>query len=245
MGETSKEDEEDVELAVEEIGGANKPRPSRYLDLLKDKEILMFAVLTFTYHLANAGPAPLLAQYVASITSDQASLTWTSAIMIAYFLPQALTAFLMSYAVDRFDHKRIMIVAFVTVPARCLAIALMVEYFSNPWALTASQALEGIGAGVYDVMIPILVQKMTKGTGRFGFTFGFIVAMWRIGHGTSVLVGEMLVHSFGYTVAFATLGAIGLVNLIVVVVFFSFELDSPMVKAGAKEERGMWVTRTF
>jgi len=237
--ETSKEDEEDVELAVEEISGANKPSPSRYLDLLKDKEILMFAVLTFTYHLANAGPAPLLAQYVASITSDQASLTWTSAIMIAYFLPQALTAFLMSYAVDRFDHKRIMIVAFVTVPARCLAIALMVEYFSNPWALTASQALEGIGAGVYDVMIPIIVQQMTKGTGRFGFTFGFIVSMWRIGHGASVFLGESLVQSFNYTIAFGTLGAIGLVNLIVFVLFFKLESGSTPAEEEKKKETTM------
>jgi MFS family permease len=220
----------EIELAEDQAVKANEATPSRYLELLGNRDIMFFAVLTFTYHLANAGPAPLLAQYVASITSEQASLTWTSAILIAYFLPQAMTAYLMSYAVDRFSHKRIMIVAFVTVPARCFAIALMVEYFQNPWALTASQALEGIGAGVYDVMIPIIVQQLTKGTGRFGFTFGFIVSMWRIGHGSSVFLAELLVQSFNYTVSFSTLGSIGILNLIVFVLFFKLDTENKSAK---------------
>ncbi|EJK47434.1 major facilitator superfamily transporter [Thalassiosira oceanica] len=161
--------EESPEEAPEEAEGKTKASPSRYRDLFKNRSIVLFAVLTFTYHLANAGPAPLLAQYVASITPDDTSLTWTSAIMILWFLPQAATSFLMTYAIDRFDHKRIMTVAFVTVPVRCAAIALLVEFSNSPWALVSTQTLEGIGAGVYDVMIPIVVQKMTKGSGRFGF----------------------------------------------------------------------------
>jgi len=216
--------EGDVELAQEGGSGA-KAAPSRYRDLLQNKSLVLFAVLTFTYHLANAGPAPLLAQYVASITPDNESLTWTSAIMILWFLPQAITSFLMSYAIDKFDHKRIMTVAFLTVPLRCAAIALLVEFANNPWALVSTQTLEGIGAGVYDVMIPVIVQKMTRGSGRFGFTFGFIVAMWRIGHGTSVLLGESIAQSFGYTASFSTLGAIGVLNLIVFVFFFNFESE--------------------
>lgn len=220
----------DIESVEDQVSEKKDATPSRYLELLKNRDIFFFAVLTFFYHFANAGPGPLLAQYVASITSDQASLTWTSAILIAYFLPQAMTAFLMRYAVDRFSHKRIMIVAFVTVPVRCFAIALMIEYFQNPWALTASMSLEGIGAGVYDVMIPIVVQQLTKGSGRFGFTFGFICAMWRIGHGVSVFFAEVLVQSFNYTVSFTTLGVIGMVNLIVFVFFFKLDTGNEPAK---------------
>jgi len=222
--------EESPEEAPEEAEGKTKASPSRYRDLFKNRSIVLFAVLTFTYHLANAGPAPLLAQYVASITPDDTSLTWTSAIMILWFLPQAATSFLMTYAIDRFDHKRIMTVAFVTVPVRCAAIALLVEFSNSPWALVSTQTLEGIGAGVYDVMIPIVVQKMTKGSGRFGFAFGFIVAMWRIGHGCSVLLGESLAQSFGYVASFTTLGVIGFLNLVVFVLFFNFDQEPSPVK---------------
>lgn len=69
--------EESPEEAPEEAEGKTKASPSRYRDLFKNRSIVLFAVLTFTYHLANAGPAPLLAQYVASITPDDTSLTWT------------------------------------------------------------------------------------------------------------------------------------------------------------------------
>jgi hypothetical protein len=81
--------------------------------------------------------------------------------------------------------------------------------------------VEGIGAGVYDTMLPIIVKKMTLGSGRFGFTFGFIVTCWRLGHGVSVFFGEAIVRSFGYTVVFIVLACLGLVNLLVFTFFYS------------------------
>jgi len=65
-----------------------KISPSSYLDLLKDKGVIIFAVLTFLYHLSNASVVPLLSQYVATISSEQSNLTWTSAILINGFLPK-------------------------------------------------------------------------------------------------------------------------------------------------------------
>jgi len=226
------EDDDDKE-DIENDGSAsseeeNKASPSRYCELLKNRSILIFSFLTFMYHLANAGVVPLLAQYVAKISSEQSRLTWTSAILIVFFLFQAITAFAMSYAVERFDHKRIMIVAFVVLPVRCAMIACMVAYWNNPWALVATQILDGVGAGVYDIMLPIVVKKLTKGTGRFGFTFGFTVTCWRIGHGLSLFLGEVMVHSFGYSAAFWVLCAVGLLNLIGFVSFFSLKDDPPV-----------------
>eukprot|EP00548_Thalassiothrix_antarctica_P005034 CAMPEP_0194132594 /NCGR_PEP_ID=MMETSP0152-20130528/3022_1 /TAXON_ID=1049557 /ORGANISM="Thalassiothrix antarctica, Strain L6-D1" /LENGTH=566 /DNA_ID=CAMNT_0038827695 /DNA_START=82 /DNA_END=1782 /DNA_ORIENTATION=- len=236
LGEDEAKKEED-----DEASGPKKASPRHYIDILKERDILLFAVLTFTYHLANAGIAPLLAQYVASITSSQAALAWTSANLGLFFVVQALTAYLMIYAVDRFDHKRIMTVAFFLVPIRCLVVALMAEYFNNPWALTATQTLDGIGAGVYDIMILIIVHCLTKGSGRFGFTFGFIISMWRIGHGASIFLGEHIVQHFDYTLAFGTLGAIGLLNLIVFVFFFQFKSESAPAEESAMDKESTQV----
>ena len=71
-------------------------------------------------------------------------------------------------------------------------------------------------------MLPIIVKKLTEGSGRFGFTYGFIVTCWRIGHGVSLLLGEIIVFYISYVAAFWIFGAIGLVNLVSFVLFFRF-----------------------
>jgi len=242
--ETSDDDdEEEVEETHDDIENQennkkekkSKAKPSRYLDLLKTPSIIFFALLTFFYHLANAGVVPLLAQYVATVSSERTSLTWTSALLLFFYFFQAITSYIMSFAVDRFQHKNIMMVAFLALPIRCAAIALLITYWNNPWGLTATQVFDGIGAGVYDIMLPIIVKKLTKGSGRFGFAYGFIITCWRIGHGVSILFGEAIVHSFGYTAVFITMGGLGLVNLLGFAMFFNFDAADDEINADSAE----------
>ena len=202
---------------------SSKASPTRYRDLLRNRGIVVFAILTFCYHLANAGVAPLLSQYVATISPQSVSLTWTSAVLIVYFFSQALTARSMTSAIDRFDHKFLTAIALVILPIRCAVIALLVMYFQNPYFLVATQLFEGVGAGIYDIMLPVIVKKLTEGSGRFGFTYGFIVTCWRIGHGVSLLLGEAMVHYLGYKSAFWILGGIGLINLLSFILFFRID----------------------
>jgi MFS family permease len=203
-------------------GDEESVQPARYRTLFKNKAIVLFAVLTFCYHLANAGVVPLLAQYVALISDKEASFTWTSAILIVFFFSQAVTARLMSTAITKFSHKALTTIAFIVLPIRCTLIALMILYWNNPYILVATQIFDGIGAGIYDIMLPIIVKKLTEGSGRFGFTYGFIVTCWRIGHGVSLLLGEIIVFYISYAAAFWIFGGIGLVNLISFVLFFRF-----------------------
>jgi len=226
-GDDDKSEERDVEeelsSGTDDEADGKKATPSRYCDLLRNRSVLLFAFLTFMYHLANAAIVPLLAQYVAIISTERSRLAWTSAILMIFFFSQAITAHAMSFAVDRFDHKRIMIVAFVLLPVRCALISSMIIYWSNPWALIATQIIDGLAAGIYDIMLPIVVKKLTKGSGRFGFTFGFTITCWRIGHGLSVFLSEMVVHELGYAAAFLYLGCVGILNLLGFALFFSFD----------------------
>lgn len=199
--------------------------PARYRELFQNRSIVLFAMLTFCYHLANAGVVPLLSQYIATISSQSVSFTWTSAILIVFFFSQALTARTMSTAINRIDHKFLTTIAFIVLPIRCAMIALMVMYWQNPYVLVATQIFDGIGAGIYDIMLPVIVKKLTEGSGRFGFTYGFIVTCWRVGHGMSLLLGEIIVHYMGYSSAFWILGSIGLVNLLSFVSFFNLKED--------------------
>ena len=68
-----------------------KTKPSRYRDLLKRPSIIGFAIITFFYHLTNAGITPLLAQHLAISSSARASLAWTSSLMLVAFFFQAVS----------------------------------------------------------------------------------------------------------------------------------------------------------
>jgi len=214
---SSDDDEENKNNISDPVDqGPNDVTAVSYKSLLKDKNIAMFALLTFVYHLANAGIVPLVAQYLA-IGNEKSSMIFTSAVLLLFYFAQAITAYVMTKAVEMVDHKTLLVLAHLVLPLRCGLIAIMVTWWDNKYAICSTQLLDGVGAGIYDTMISIVVSKFTVGTGRFGVTFGFIVTCWRIGHGFSYLLAETIWHQFGAAVAFLSLGGIGIISLIILV----------------------------
>mmetsp|Transcript_55438 Transcript_55438/g.61869 ORF Transcript_55438/g.61869 Transcript_55438/m.61869 type:complete len:328 (+) Transcript_55438:778-1761(+) len=214
---SSDDDEENKNNISDPVDqGPNDVTAVSYKSLLKDKNIAMFALLTFVYHLANAGIVPLVAQYLA-IGNEKSSMIFTSAVLLLFYFAQAITAYVMTKAVEIVDHKTLLVLAHLVLPIRCGLIAIMVTWWDNKYAICSTQLLDGVGAGIYDTMISIVVSKFTVGTGRFGVTFGFIVTCWRIGHGFSYLLAETIWHQFGAAVAFLSLGGIGIISLIILV----------------------------
>merc|ERR1711937_213749 len=88
----------------------------------------------------------------------------------------------------------------------------------NQYALAATQIWEGVGSGIYDTLLPLIVKALVDGSGRFGFTFGFIVTCWRVGHGLSILVGEAILkaanHRYEVPFLFCMAGGIAVCALL-------------------------------
>ena len=166
-------------------------KAASYRILLKNKNIAMFALLTFVYHLANAGMFPLVAQYLA-LGNEKSSMIFISAILLLFYFAQTITAQVMMKAVETVDHKTLLVLVHLILPIRCGLIAIMVTRWDNKYAICSTQLLDGVGAGIYDIMISVVVSKLTVETGRFGVTYGFIVICWRIGHGFSYLLAETI-----------------------------------------------------
>lgn len=198
----------------------NTAEAMSYKIILSDKKILAFAVCTFLYHLANAVVVPLVTQYI-GITDKRMSLTLTSIALLLSFLVQAMTNQAIRILIERVQLKTLFIAANVVLLLRCTAIVLLIEMWANTYALVATQVLDGIGAGIYDTLIPIVVGQLTQGSGRFGFVYGVNLFAWRIGHTISFLLGESLAHGVSYTVAFLTQAGIGLLSLMALVTIFS------------------------
>jgi len=187
-----------------------------YMYLIKDKNIAMFAFITFVYKLANAGIQPLVAQHLA-IENERFSMIFTSAVLLLNYFAQAITAQVMTKAVDKVDSKTLLVLAYLVLPIRCGLLAIMIKWWDNDYAILSTQLLHGIGGGIYKTIVPIVVSKFTVGTGRFGVVFGFIMSCWRVGGGFSYLLAETIWHQFGAEVAFLSLGGIGIISLVILV----------------------------
>ena len=212
--ESEEDEKEEYEQETDEQEKEEVAKQSMtYRELLSDRNIRVFAIVTFVYHLANAGVVPLVAQFVA-IGNEREALAFTSATLLIFYFVQAPTAFLVGKYVDKMNYKNMLLLAHLVLPIRCAILALLVVFWDNKYAITATQIFDGIGAGVYDTMIPIVVTKLTTGSGRFGFTFGFIVTCWRVGHGFSYLLAEAIASAASYEVAFISLGSIGIVSCV-------------------------------
>ena len=207
-GESDEEDEELVENMSEVVS---------YSAVLKDRKILAFAVATFLYHFANAGVLPLLVQYFA-IGNEHTSMVFTSASLLTFYVLQGITAQVLRSIIEKVAPKNLLIAAHFVLVLRCAMIISMIQWWDNEYTLIATQVLDGVGAGIYDTLLPLMVSLLTDGSGRFGFTYSLILTCWRLGHGTSVLLGEAIVHAVSYQAAFLTLVGIAIFSLLWLVI---------------------------
>lgn len=80
------------------------------------------------------------------------------------------------------------------------------------------QLLDGVGAGIFGALFPLVVQDITHGTGRFNFSLGVITAATGTGAAISNYVAGSIVVAAGYNAAFLWLGAIGAAGFVLYLV---------------------------
>ena len=95
---------------------------------------------------------------------------------------------------------------------------LVCASFDNPSLPLGVQLLDGVGAGMYDALLPLLLADMMRGTGRYSLARGVLGTIQGIGGSISLGAAGFIVAVFGYNAAFLTLAAIAVIALLVVVV---------------------------
>ncbi len=181
------------------------------LALLSRRPILVLALSVFLFHLGNAAMLPLVGQELAArhprLADGMLSLCIIAA--QAVMLPVAL---LVGHRADAWGRKPIFLAAFAILPLRGVLFTLS----HNAAWLVGVQVLDGIGAGIYGALIPLIVADLTRDTGRFNLAQGFIATTMGVGAAISpTLAGFMHDHAGGYRAAWFTLAAVALVGLAV------------------------------
>jgi len=85
---------------------------------------------------------------------------------------------------------------------------------NDPWWLVSVQLLDGIGAGIFGALFPVVVKDLTQGTGHFNVSLGAISTVFGLGAALSNSLAGIVVQEAGYSVAFLTLAGVAMAALV-------------------------------
>lgn len=191
-------------------------KPSGLSVLLANPPLLVFAISTTLFHFANAAMLPLVGQKLA-LANPELATTLMSACIVAAQLVMVPVALIVGAKADAWGRKPIFAVALAVLCIRGLLYPLS----DDPYWLVGVQLLDGIGAGIFGTLFPLIVADLTRGTGHFNVSQGAIATAQGIGGALSTSVAGAIVVGAGYSAAFLFLGAAAGIGLIVLLVFMS------------------------
>ena len=196
-------------LAAEDVGAASQPEGWR--TLLRSRPLVVFAAASAIFSFANTPLLQLVAQKLALAHPGYETGLTSAAIILTQLatIPMALLA----ARANALGRRPLLIIAFAAVPLRSLLCAS----FDNPSWLLGVQLLDGVGAGMYDVLLPLVLADVMRGTGRYSLARGVLGTIQGIGGSTGQGAAGFLVASLGYSTGFLALSAVALAGLLLIV----------------------------
>ena len=177
--------------------------PSGYSVLFRCRPLVVFGVCAMLFHFANAPLLPLVGQKLA-----QSNPVWATAMMSSCIIAAQLimlpVALLVGRTADQMGRKPILLVGFAVLPVRALLYTLS----DNTAWLISVQLLDGIGAGIFGAITPLLIADLMRGSGRYNVAQGAIATAQGVGASLSGLVAGVIVDHAGYSAAFLTFSAV-------------------------------------
>jgi MFS family permease len=187
--------------AVKQVDSENR---ASVLSVLADKRLWVFCGCAMLFTFANA---PLLMLISGTLTAKGSNPSLLIGACIV--LPQIIVA-LASPAVGRFADRRgrrlVLIIGFAVLPLRAIIISTTV----NPVLLVAVQALDGIAAAGFGIMVPLIVSDVAARSGHFNLSLGAVGFAIGIGSTVSTSAAGWVADRFGMRFAFYFLAGIGL-----------------------------------
>jgi MFS family permease len=189
------------------------PSPLGMAGLFKCRPLVVYACCAMLFHFANAPLLPLVGQKLALAHKEWATAMMSVCIIAAQgiMLPIAL---LVGRGADRWGRKPILLIGFSILPLRAVFYTLS---DSSGW-LIGVQLLDGVGAGIFGAITPLLLADLMHGTGRYNIAQGAVATVQGIGASSSGLIAGVIVDHFGYTPAFLEAAAVAVIALAILAI---------------------------
>jgi MFS family permease len=190
---------------TEARAGVERPRRAMpVMALLRDRRLLIFAGCAMLFTLANAGILPLASTDLTKRLGAGATVMIAACIV----LPQIVVA-VFSPQIGRFAEARgrrgAMLLGFIALPVR----ALLFVVITNPFAMVLVQALDGLAAASFGVMVPLVTSDVAGRSGHFNLSLGLIGLAIGIGSTLGTPLAGWIADDYGRATAFAGLALIG------------------------------------
>lgn len=194
---------------LETSGNTQGEQPSGFHVLFTSKPLLVFAAATVLFHFSNAAMLPLVGQKLA-LVNNELGTTLMSACIVAAQLVMVPVAILVGHKADVWGRKPLFACALAVLILR----GALYPFSDNPYWLVSVQLLDGIGAGIYGALFPLVVADLTQGTGHFNVSQGAIATAAGLGGALSTFVAGVIIVVAGYSAAFLTLAGVAAFGLI-------------------------------
>jgi MFS family permease len=185
-------------------GTPDASQPSGLQALLSHRPLLIFAVLMALFHLANAAMLPTVGQQLTQVVGEAHATSLIAICIVAAQCVMVPVAMLAARQAERWGRKPVFLCAFGVLALR----GLLYTFSDSPYWLLGVQLLDGVGAGIFGALFPVVVADLTRGTGRFNVSQGAIATAQGVGAALSATLAGSIVFGAGYPAAFLTLGAI-------------------------------------
>jgi MFS family permease len=194
--------------------GEEQGSAAGYRVLAQRRPLIILAVCALLFHFANAPLLPLVGQKLALQFPKEATAMMSFCVVAAQgvMLPIAI---LVGHRADRWGRRPIFLIAFAALPIR----AALYPLSDNAFWLIGVQLLDGVGAGIYQALTPLVIADIMRGTGRYNLAQGAVATTQGVGAAISALAAGVVVDHFGYTASFLTLGAAAALAFVVFLCF--------------------------
>lgn len=196
----------------EEASGHDQP--SGVTALLKNKYLVVFAVLAALFHLSNAAMLTSVGQLLTHLSGKDNATSLIAICIVAAQLVMVPVAVFVGAKADAIGRKPIFLVAFGVLAVRGVLYTLS----DSAYWLVGVQLLDGIGAGIYGALFPLVVADLTRGTGRFNVSQGAVATAQGLGAALSATLAGLIIVSAGYSTAFLALAAIAAAGFVLYLV---------------------------
>ncbi|MDR3534198.1 MAG: MFS transporter [Rhodopila sp.] len=179
--------------------------------LLADRRLLVFAICVMLFHLSNAAMLPLAGAAVTMRAGHFANLIIAACIVV----PQLIVAMMSPWvgrAAEKIGRKRLLLLGWGALPLRGLLLAVL----PGSWPLVMGQAVSGVSAAVFGVLLPLLAADLTLGTAHFNLCMGMLGLAMYLGAAVSTTLSGGIADAAGMEVAFLVLAGVGLLGFLMV-----------------------------
>jgi MFS family permease len=191
--------------------GTKLPTLPELRSLFLDRRLLGFMVCLAFFQMADSAMLPYLGRKIAGEAGNLA----TPLIACALVLPQLVVA-LLSPSVGRLAETRgrraVLLVGFAAEPVRGALFGLI----NLPIPLVLIQGLDGIGAAVIGVLLPLIAADISRERGHFNLTMGAIGVSVGAGAAASTTLAGAIDDWLGNDAALLALAFVGLLATLVV-----------------------------